>query len=301
MTEKREGHFQGKGGLRLYYQSYLPVGKPSAVVVIVHGAGDHCERYRRAVKMLVPRGFAIYGFDQRGCGQSAGQRGHIDDWKEYREDVHAFIDLVAREQPGETIYLWGYSNGALVAADYALHHPAKLGGVILMSSPFKPCGKTSPVAVLAKRALSKAWPRFSLRRGPRIQQVTRDPQVIAAAAGDVQMHGLASARWGDEVRSALKRVGERSGELCLPLLILHGEDDQLYTPEGARCFYERVTYPDKQLIVYPGGYHELHNDVIFEQVLVDMAEWMEQRANSGSLKIESERAVRASMEDLALS
>ena len=301
MTEKREGNFQGKGGLRLYYQGYLPVGKPSAVVIIVHGAGDHCERYRRAVKMLVPRGFAIYGFDQRGCAQSEGQRGHIDNWDEYREDVQTFIELVEREQPGVSLFMWGYSNGALVAADYVLHHPEKLDGMILMSAPFKPCGKTNPVLTFAKRVLSRAFPRFSLKRGPSIGKITRDPQVIEAAAGDPQLHGMASARWGDEVRSALKYVGEHSSEFCLPVLILHGEADQIYTPEGARCFYERVTYPDKTLITYPDGFHELHNDLIFEKVLVDMAEWMERRARDGSLRVQANPSVPASLEDLALS
>jgi len=299
MTEKREGNFEGKGGLRLYYQGYLPVGKPSAVVIIVHGAGDHCERYQRAVKMLLPRGFAIYGFDQRGCGQSEGQRGHIDTWDEYREDVHAFIELVERELPGTSVYLWGYSNGALVAADYALHYPGQLGGIILMSAPFKPCEKTSPLVAMVKHAIAQAWPRFSLKRGPAIQKITRDQQVIEDAAGDARLHKMASARWGDEVRSAIKYVGEHSTEFCLPLLILHGEADQIYTPEGARCFYERVSYPDKTLITYPGGYHELHNDLIFEQVLVDMAEWMERRALGGSVKIETRQP--ASIDDMAVS
>ncbi len=301
MTEKREGHFHGKGGLRLYYQSYLPVGRPVALVVIVHGAGDHCERYRRAVKMLVPRGFAVYGFDQPGCGQSEGQRGHINSWDEYQQDVDAFIRLVQKDHPGETIFLWGHSNGALVAADYALHHPTHLGGVILMSAPFMPCEKTNPLLAIIKRALAITWPRLSLRRGPSIHQVTRDPQIIRAAAGDGQLHAMASARWGDEVRGALARIGTRCAEFCLPLLILHGEADQIFTPEGARCFHKQVTYPDKTLKIYPGGFHELHNDLIFEQVLVDMAEWMEQHTPGSPLSVDTSHPVRAVVEDLALS
>jgi alpha-beta hydrolase superfamily lysophospholipase len=281
MTEKRDGYFQGKGGIRLYFQSYLPVGNPSAVVIIVHGAGDHCERYRRAINMLVPRGFAVYGYDQRGCGQSAGQRGHINSWDEYREDVHTFIELVRHEQPAADLFLWGYGNGALVAADYALFYSGGLSGMILMSAPFVPCARTHPVVLLASRALSKAWPRLSMRRGPSIYKMTRDPQVIHAAAEDMQRHAMASARWGDEVRGALKRVSERVDELALPVLVLHGEADQLYSPEGARCFYEHLTYADKQLRIYPGGFHELHNDLIFERVLVDMAEWMESHIHQG--------------------
>jgi alpha-beta hydrolase superfamily lysophospholipase len=301
MTEKREGHFHGKGGLRLYFQSYLPVGKPAAVVVIVHGVGDHCERYRRAVSMLVPRGFAVYGFDQRGCGQSVGQRGHIDAWDEYQHDLRAFINLVQCEQPGETIFLWGYSHGALVAADFALRYPAELGGAILMSAPFRPCGKTSQALALIRKVLARAWPRLSLRSGLTIQQITRDPQVIQAAAGDAQLHGIVSARWAEEARAALTRIGARCAEFHLPLLILHGEADQIYTSEGARCFHERVTYPDKHLITYPGGFHELHNDLIFEQVLVDMAEWMEQRTCCGQLRVPVGQPVRTMVEELAVS
>jgi len=36
-----EGKFKGAGSLELYYQCWQPDGQPRAVVVIVHGIGEH--------------------------------------------------------------------------------------------------------------------------------------------------------------------------------------------------------------------------------------------------------------------
>ncbi|MCH7641097.1 alpha/beta hydrolase, partial [Patescibacteria group bacterium] len=54
-------------------------------MIIVHGWGEHSDRYSNAVGYLMSYGYAVYGFDQRGNGRSPGKRGHINNWGEYRE------------------------------------------------------------------------------------------------------------------------------------------------------------------------------------------------------------------------
>ena len=94
MADVFEGCFTTPDGTQLYYQAHLPVGKPSAALLVVHGAGDHSGRYQDALKILIPQGIAVYCYDQRGYGRSPGQRGHINAWEEYRQDLRAF------HQPG---------------------------------------------------------------------------------------------------------------------------------------------------------------------------------------------------------
>jgi alpha-beta hydrolase superfamily lysophospholipase len=95
-----KGPFSGFGGLPLYYQSWRPEGDPRAVLIIVHGFGEHSGRYMNVVNHLVPRGYAIYALDHRGHGRSPGPRGHINSWEEFREDVRAFVRKVAETEPG---------------------------------------------------------------------------------------------------------------------------------------------------------------------------------------------------------
>ena len=54
-----EDRFQGIGGIELYYQSWVPDGEPKAVLIIVHGLGEHGGRYPHVVEHLVPHGYAI--------------------------------------------------------------------------------------------------------------------------------------------------------------------------------------------------------------------------------------------------
>ena len=274
MANMREGRFATPDGMQLYYQAHLPVGKPSAALLVVHGAGDHSGRYDDALDTLLPQGIAVYCFDQRGYGRSPGQRGHINAWAEYRQDLRAFINLVHKEQKGLPIFLWGYSLGGLVVADAIMHDTNYLNGAIMMSAPFKPSGVAQPALVLAARVFSVAWPTFSLQLPTPMEKVTRDPKIILAAQDDALMHNQASARWATESLRTVQWVNQHTGDIYLPVLILHGEADQLNAVEGSRQFYEKITYPDKMLITYPGGYHELHNDLIREQVLVDMVKWI---------------------------
>ena len=49
----------------------------------------------------------------------------------------------------------------------------------------------------------------------------------------------------------------------------HGGDDRLVSPAGSATFFDVVTFPDKQIQICPGGYHEPYNDIGHEQVRAD--------------------------------
>ncbi|MCP4673416.1 MAG: alpha/beta hydrolase, partial [Desulfobacula sp.] len=70
----KEGAFKGIDDLQLYYQCWLPEDEPEAVLLIVHGLGEHCGRYSNVVNHFVPKGYAVYGFDHPGHGKSQGTR-----------------------------------------------------------------------------------------------------------------------------------------------------------------------------------------------------------------------------------
>jgi alpha-beta hydrolase superfamily lysophospholipase len=155
--QHEEGTFTGTGDLSLVWQAWLPDEPPRAVLVIVHGFGEHCGRYRHLVDYLVPRGFAIYGFDLRGHGRSEGQRGAINSWDEFREDVARFLHLVREAQPDSPLFLMGHSMGGLIVSNYAVNDQSGLTGVIL-SSPQLAQPHVAPLLHAASRVLSKIRP-----------------------------------------------------------------------------------------------------------------------------------------------
>jgi alpha-beta hydrolase superfamily lysophospholipase len=126
-----EGTFKGSGGLSLYYQSWYPHGQVQAIVAIVHGLGAHSGLFNNAVQYLISQGYGVYALDLRGHGRSPGQRGHINAWAEFREDLSAFSQWIQEQEPNCPCFLWGNSLGGAIVLDYALRFPKGLQGVIV--------------------------------------------------------------------------------------------------------------------------------------------------------------------------
>ncbi len=269
-----EGAFPGVGGLELYYQTWLPEGSPLAILAIVHGFGEHSGRYGTVVNLLTSRGFAIYGFDHRGHGRSPGQRGHINAWDEYRGDVNAFLKTIQAQNPQEAIFLMGHSMGALIVLDYVLRRPEKLAGTIVSGTPIDPVGFAKPYLITLARLLSRIWPRCPIKIPFDAATISRDADVVAAYRQDSLVHCLATPRWGTESQKTIQWIRSRPQDLQMPILMIHGGSDPINTVAGCEDFFAKVTYPDKQLLVYPESYHEPHNDLDHKQVVEDLEKWL---------------------------
>ena len=270
------GQYTGAGGLRLFRQAWRPAGVPRAVVANIHGLGDHSGLYPALVDHLVARGIAVHAPDLRGNGRSAGQRGYISRWEEFREDLGRFLDLVRAEEPGRPLFLLGNSLGGLIVLDFALHRPEGLRGVIAAASPLGSLGV--PVALLLLgRIMSRVWPRFSLRTGMDLSGLARDPTVAEAVLADPLFHRYGTARLSTEVAAAIARVQAGAPRFPLPVLLLHGGADRMVPPEGSRRFAAAVGHPDRQLIEYPDAYHVLFADTGRERVLGDLGRWIDAR------------------------
>lgn len=274
----REGSFQGVGGLDLYYQNWHPEGKVKAVLAIVHGLGGHSGLYKNIVEHLLPKDYAIYGLDLRGHGKSAGQRGYINAWSEFRDDVQTFLKLIKTQQPECPIFLFGHSMGGLIVLDYVLRYPenaSALQGVIAFAPSIGKVG-VSPMRVLLGKLLSQVWPRFSLNTGIDISAGSRDEKVLATYTQDPLRHTRATARFATEFFTTLAWIHAHAAEWKLPLLILHGSADRVALPEGSESFYQKINYSDKLKIEYPGAYHDLHCDINYHEVITDLANWLDE-------------------------
>ena len=273
--KEQTGHLTGVNGLQLFHKTWLPDSPPKAVLAIVHGVGEHIDRYHNMVEALVPAGFILTGYDQRGHGRSEGQRGHINAWSEYREDIRSFLDLARKLAPGLPLFLYGHSMGSLEVLDYILHYPEGLAGAIISGTALDPKEAAPPLQVLLAKALSGIVPSFSIKVKLEGSSVSRDPQVARAYMEDPLVHWYRSARWGTESMKVIEWIKSRAGEINLPVLFLHGERDGLVTAAGAQRFFEQIQYADKTIHIYSGGLHEPHNDLDYKRVISDIAGWMD--------------------------
>jgi alpha-beta hydrolase superfamily lysophospholipase len=263
----RDGTFAGSGGLPLYYQAWLPQeGRSRAVLINLHGLGDHSGLYPNLATHFPAKGIALYAYDMRGNGRSPGQRAYVRGWSEYRDDLHAFVARVRDWEGNLPLFLLGNSLGGLVVLEYALQHPTRLGGVIAAAPPLGELG-VPPVLMALGRVMSRVFPRFSLNVGMDLSGLARDPAVIEAVLADPLFHRRGTARLSTEVTAAITRVQDRAATLSVPLLLLHGSDDRMVPPDGTRRFFANREYP--------GAYHGLFADRGFGMALQDVEQWID--------------------------
>lgn len=276
MAHWQEGFLPTHDGAQVYHQRWRPTGPAKAALVLIHGLGEHSSRYSNLVSALNSRAIAIYTMDNRGHGRTPGQRGFIQRWSDLREDVRSLIQLTLVNEPGVPIFLMGHSLGGLIAFEYALHYPGGLRGLILSAPGLSSEGISKPMLFLSQ-ILSRVWPTLSLPTGLDSSAISRDPQVTAAYTRDVLVHGLATPRMATESMAAIAYVLRHAPELTLPLLMVHGDADQIVPARATRTVFNTISSNNKRYISYPGAYHEPHNDLGWQQVVQDVGDWIEEQ------------------------
>lgn len=281
LAEHPTGTFTAADGLELYYQAWLPSSRARAVLVNLHGLGDHSGLYPSIAGHFPGRGFAVYAYDMRGNGRSPGQRAYVDKWEDLRGDLHAFLSRVRAREPDIPVFLLGHSLGGLVVLDYALHYPDGLTGVIAAAPPLGKLG-VPPVLMALGRIMSRIWPRFSLEVGMDLSGLARDPAVIETVLADPLFHRRGTARLSTEVTAAISRVQTHARDLMVPLLVLHGSADRMVPPDGSREFCRKAADHNCELREYSGAYHGLFADLDQLEVLTDVERWMTARLADSS-------------------
>jgi len=268
-----EDVFQGSEGVALYAQSWLPEGEAAADIVILHGFGEHSNRYGYVAKFLTREGFAVHSFDLRGHGKSQGRRGDVTAWDVYRQDIVLFLQKLTEKAPGRKIFLYGHSMGGLLALDYVLHGANHVGGLIA-SGPLLEQARLSPVMVALSRLLLYVAPSMNVDVGLDATSISRDQDVVTAYVEDPLVHSKATPRMGHALEQTIDWCQEHAGELNVPIYVVYGEDDRLVPPRGTEAFYTKLEYADREKYIVPAGYHEPHNDLDKQDVMERIAAWL---------------------------
>ena len=275
--EHTERSFRGQKNLNLYYQSWLPVGRPQAILLIVHGGLEHSGRYTNLANYFVPGGYAVCGLDLRGHGKSEGLRGYVERFSDYLNDLKTFFDMVRGEHSDAKIFLVGHSMGGAIATAYAVHHQHELAGLILAGAVLKVPSGQSPALIAAAKILSLLLPKMGITALD-ASAISQDQAVVDAYVNDPLVYrGKIRARLGAEILNTVQQLARQMPEISLPILIMHGTADRLCDPEGSQMLYERVGSKDKTLKLYQGFYHEILNEPGHKQVLADMEAWLATR------------------------
>ena len=163
----------------------------------------------------------------------------------------------------------------MISAAYLLEHQDELAGAVLSGPGIKVPDNISKAVILAGKILSVVMPKTGIIQLD-AKDICRDPAVVDAYVNDPLVYtGKITARLGAEMLKTMQHVTESAAEIKLPIMIVQGGGYKLVDPSGAQLLYDSVSSEDKTIKIYDGFYHEVFNEPGHEQVLADVAGWVE--------------------------
>src|SRR3954454_16762750 len=139
------GTLVGQRARKLVYAAWTPGVEPRAVVVLVHGYGEHMGRYTSVIEALLGRGYAVYTLDHRGHGGSDGLRAHVEHFDYFVDDLDLLVRKAHEAYPRHPLVMIGHSMGGLIAVRYALRHQKRLNALVVTGPALQVGDDVSPL------------------------------------------------------------------------------------------------------------------------------------------------------------
>ncbi|NOY54856.1 MAG: alpha/beta hydrolase [Actinobacteria bacterium] len=243
-----------------------PAQGPKAAMLIIHGLGEHSGRYDHVARFLNKRGIDVTAFDLRGHGLSGGRRGYVGRWSDYLDDVED--RLVETRSIGVPVVLYGHSLGGLIAISYATSGRPQPDALIASAPGLQ--DNLKPMLHVLPKILGPLLPTLAVATGITGDQLSRDPAVGEAYFADPLVLTKATLRLAAEALQAQVTTIGRLTNISVPTLTIQGSEDSLVPPSASA-----LLEPHAKRILYEGLRHECHNEPEQEQVLDDIASWVE--------------------------
>jgi alpha-beta hydrolase superfamily lysophospholipase len=258
--------------LKLYVKHWSPV-QTQAVICMIHGFGEHINRYNHVASFFVGNDYAIVGMDNRGHGKSEGKRGHAPNYDAYIDDIQLLMNDIKTQYPNKPIFLWGHSMGGNLILNYMLRRKPAIVATVVTGAWIRLAFEPKPMLLKLGRMMRSVLPTFSQSAGLDTNHLSTDKAVVRAYNADSLVHGKITAAAGMGLNEAAAWLNTYQGEVPVPTLIMHGEKDRVISPDAAREFSERVK-GDITFKLWHGLYHEIHQEKIKDEVLNYALGWM---------------------------
>lgn len=261
-----------RNGLVLKGMIRMPGSDPKAVIVLVHGLGEHIQRYEYWAGLFNQERIVFTGVDLPGHGRSDGRRGHIRSYKLLDEMISIMLDSCRKTFPRVPVYIYGHSLGGGIVLNYLLKKHPRIKGAIITSPWLRLTFEPPKARLLLASVMKYILPGLVQPSGLNAKHISHDPEVVEKYINDPLVHDKISVSlFGDAISAANYSLNNAS-ELKIPALLLHGSDDQITSPDASREFSQKSV--KTELKIWEGGYHELHNEPFKAEVFQCIINWI---------------------------
>jgi alpha-beta hydrolase superfamily lysophospholipase len=254
------------------------------VVQIAHGMGEHIGRYTDVIEVLVSAGLTVYGNDHRGHGRTALSPALFGDFGDggfdlLVDDMVRLSRIAKEENPDKPFILLGHSMGSFAAQQYVLDHSREIDGLILSGSgALDGLARMASAAPAGKNILNDPFEPartacdWLSRDTALVDAFINDPLCFAQLQpASFRSFLAAAARLSDPVSLTKIRAD-------LPIYLFSGSEDpvgqQLEGVETLIDRYRKAGLQDISHDFYPGGRHEMLNEINRNEVLTNLLGWM---------------------------
>jgi alpha-beta hydrolase superfamily lysophospholipase len=266
-------HLTAFDNTRLFVQTWQPKDKCKAAICLVHGIGEHSSRYHQWAERFVSNGFAIVSFDQRGHGLSEGKRGVISSYDDFMRDIDLIVDYTNNLFSKLPTFLYGHSMGGGEVLSHLMNRKGNYLGVIA-TSPWIISQEAPPKFLFPLiRAFNKIIPSFSITTRFDAKRLSHDKEVWKKYNEDPLIHHRISFRLFVDAYDAGCALLKNTNSLSKPLLLLHGDADEVTDSDASKLFAKPLT-PACTYIQYNKAFHELHHEFCKQKVFEDIVSWI---------------------------
>jgi alpha-beta hydrolase superfamily lysophospholipase len=225
--------------------------------------------------MFGSKGIGFTGVDLPGHGSSDGKRGHIRSRSLTDEMIEIMLTQCRKTFPGTPLFIYGHSLGGGLVLDYLVRKDPRVKGAIVTSPwlrlSFEPEKNKVKLAGLVRNIL----PGLVQPSGLVVEHISHVPEVVEKYRKDPLVHDRISVSlFYNAMTSGINSI-KNASNLKTPLLLIHGSDDKICSPEGSREFASKT--PLAEFRLWENGYHELHNESFSREVFDFIMNWIDLR------------------------
>ena len=241
--------------------------KPRVAMLCIHGFSLHKGCYAAFGKEMAKNGIATYATDLRGFGELKDYKSRVGmDFDGDLVDIKATLQQIHKNHPGLPVILLGESLGGAIALRAAALYPGLISGLICavpardrfaMSDSEKKVTRNSVLrAVTGEYSKPMDGAAFAA-----VQKISAKEDLRSEWKNDPLMRTYFSAK--DFVQFDLFMMGNLEVAHLIkdtPVLFLQGTNDKLIRPEGTWRLFERLSTPNRQLVLSKNSEHLLFEE-----------------------------------------
>lgn len=276
--------------MKIFTQSWQPADsnrRLKGVVGMIHGyTSESGWIFELNAVAAAKAGFYVCALDLQGHGLSDGPPDHITDTHPLVQDCLQYFDSARSRYPRVPHFLYGESLGAALAILVCLRQKTAWRGLILSGAMCEVSKKFKPMWPLEKLLpaaafVAPSW-RIAITRPP-VRQSYKEKwkRKLVEKSPNRKTCGRPTAATALQLLNVCEYIKRNCHELEVAMLILHGGDDMICDPEGAKYLHQTAASKDKTLKIYDGVWHQLIGETneIAEQAFQTALTWIEVRAD----------------------